>query len=116
MNDAKTKTVFEDRENLQRENKCLLDAFERKTLEYVQLRNQLEAAKKVADAAVRWLDNRDNGNDEAEDKSWVALQFAVREYCALAEPLSPGKQAVIERTADKTDEEWQAIISGEVAP
>lgn len=41
---------------------------------------ELESARKVADAAERWLDCRNNGNDEAEDVSWAALHDAVREY------------------------------------
>jgi len=53
---------------------------EQRRREIVELKRELEAARKVADAAVRWLGCRDNGNDEAEDGSWAALRFAVREY------------------------------------
>jgi len=54
--------------------------------ENAQLRAELEAARRVADAAVRWLGCRDDSNDEAEDESWAALRFAVREYRQRCEP------------------------------
>jgi hypothetical protein len=44
MNDAKPKTVFDERDRLIAENERLLTAFENKTLECVALRNQLDGA------------------------------------------------------------------------
>jgi hypothetical protein len=95
----------------------------------MQLRAELEAARKVADAAVGWIMAytlkmrfimAEAAGDAEADRAYrlmVGVVFeaqnafadAVAEYRALDAPLSPGKRAVIERTVDKTDEEWEEL-------
>jgi len=86
--------VFEQLEQLRAEN--------------VRLKAELEAARQVADAALWYLDY-DGDSAELDADAWCELADAVREYRAANPPLSPEKQAVIERTVDKTDEEWQEV-------
>src|SRR5262245_13355891 len=81
-----------------------------------RLKAELEAARKVADAAVAYI--RLDGSCaelgaaawcELGDAAWCCLDDAVSEYRAANPPLSPEKRAVIDRTVDKTDEEWQEV-------
>src|SRR4030095_6009585 len=65
--------------------------------------DELEAAKKVADAAVAFMDNNESPT-ELYAEAFCAFDDAVREYRALAEPLSPGKRAVGDAASEKGGE------------
>lgn len=78
------------------------------------LLRELEAARKVADAAVAWLIARDEylqtHNIESVlhgdvDKTSRTLTDAVREYRQRAESLSSAKQAVVDAALEKLDDE-----------
>jgi len=69
-----------------------------------RLTRELEAARKVAEAAVNYMD-LDSGPD-ADAELWIALDDAVREYRA-ARPLEQRIDAALEGL---TDELW--FVSG----
>lgn len=70
--------------------------------------DELEAARKVADAAVHYYDV-DDGNVEWDAQAFCKFDDAVREYRAASPPLSPEKRAVIMKACDRTDEEWEEL-------
>jgi len=66
-----------------------------------RLAHELEAAKKVADAAVRYFQFDGDAGEDAE--IWFKLAHAVAEYRAANPPLSPAKQAAIDKGLEKAD-------------
>src|SRR5262245_58868376 len=81
------------------------DELDRLRAENERLTRELEAAKKVADAAVNWF----SCEEEMEAETYAALFRDALRYRDRVAPLSPAKQAVITAAADKTDEEWEEI-------
>ena len=68
--------------------------------ENARLTAELEAARKVADAAVRYCEFKGDVGDQLRASHTLAV--AVIEYRA-AKPLSPSKQAAVERGLDRAD-------------
>jgi len=113
LNDNKPKTVFDERDQLRRENEALrattvkandqigqlinqLDAANAEAEKwktgadnmarlYEQAKRDLEAARKAVNAVIQYLDL--NGDDaEADAEAWHVLGVAVDEYRKFTEP------------------------------